>query len=138
MRNEFTDFTKKISAGIFFALSFISIAFGAIYLTRSEILSYHETFLEITHNNLPSKIATLFLLSMKIIGGLLIANAITTLVIIKRDFLTDKRVTAMLGLSWVIALTPVLIATIVTSAPTLWLVSALLFMTAIATALRYL
>lgn len=133
-----TEFTRRMSTGIFYALSFTSIIFGGLYLTRPEILPYHETFLETSHKNLPPKIAILFLLSMKIIGGLLIANAITTLIVIRNFLLTDRRAATILGLSWAIALTPIFIATVVTSAPTLWLVAALLFLTAIATVLRYL
>ncbi len=67
----------KIALGLLLLISAIEVLFGSFYVYTPQILPYHETYLQIRHDELPAKAADLMLSMLKIIGVLLIAQGVT-------------------------------------------------------------
>jgi len=74
----------KTSIAIFIVLSLFSILFGVRYLLTSHLMAYHENFIgetEFQLRTLNPNIVFLLLTFMRIVGSLMIAIGITSLVI---------------------------------------------------------
>lgn len=72
----------KISFSCYLVTAIVSIAFGIIYLTRSEFMPYHAVALEREWTELDIKTQTLILALMRVAGGGFLATGMVVILLI--------------------------------------------------------
>ncbi len=106
----------KFATIIIYTVSVIAIAFGGMYLLKSDIMPYHYAFLELNHNeliNLNNKLTPLFLALMKVSGAAFIAVGIAGIINTRILYINkSKRAWWSLLLMFVLSLVPMLYVTL--------------------------
>lgn len=110
-----TSTLNKISNIIIYSVSIGAIAYGVLYLFRSNIMNYHEAFVGLTEtelNNFNPRIVDLMLTFINIIGSTFISVGLASIFItaffIKKE---RKKVLIIVILTYTISLIPLLIFT---------------------------
>jgi hypothetical protein len=68
---------------LFYLIAAGGICIGLIYLFSPKIMPYHQQFLGITHEQLPSNIAKLLLTLMRVAGSLFLALSFCILMLVR-------------------------------------------------------
>ncbi len=101
-----------LASALLYGTSGIAIVYGFIDLLTPRILPYHERFLGLSHNDLPPKVAILFLSALKIIGVLLIGIGLSLAVVVNFAFSAHQLWSWwLLLIAWLAILIPLLLIT---------------------------
>ena len=68
---------EVVSVGLLLLTAAMLILVGLLYLSTTRIMSYHEIYLGMRHEQLPPKVAALLLHAMKTVGALLVGQGVT-------------------------------------------------------------
>jgi hypothetical protein len=111
----------RIACIMLYITSIGVIIFGLVYLSSSKIMPYHERYLGITHEELPPKVAWLFLYMLKGAGGMALSIGVTLFMMVRRYFSKgDKFISIIILIMMLIALVPLLFITISIGLYTPW------------------
>ena len=104
---------KKIASIMLYITSIGVIIFGLVYLFTPEIMPYHERYLGIAHEELPPKVAGLFIYMLKGAGGMALSIGVTLFMMVKWYFCKgDKFISVIILIMMLIALVPLLFVTV--------------------------